>query len=224
MTTASTSHPSPTPAAMAATSPRRGRAGLVTGQMLVLVACGLIAGAADSWIRPVKLAATDPSGGAAPRGAEAATPGTDAAALPAADPQATPTTTTPGPTDKTDTTAAPAADQPLGLHINLAQARKLFEQGTPFLDARTDEEFKAGHIAGAFHLPSDAFDRQGGAEALKFLDQNAPVVIYCGGGDCHASEYVAIRLEQAGFKSYHIMTDGFATWQAAGYDTAAGAQ
>lgn len=201
------------------------RTGHVVVQVLAIVAVGLLAGAADSWLRPVKLSASEPGqpGAGAPSPAPARPdPAPPVAPGPQQATSGTPTSVTPTPGEVAPAQAAPAADEPLQLRITLAQARKLFERGTPFLDARTDEEFRAGHIAGAFHLPSDAFDRPGGADDLKFLDQNAPVVIYCGGGDCHASEYVAIRLEQAGFKSYHIMIDGFPAWKAAGYDVAEG--
>lgn len=190
---------------------RRARRGHVIGQALALIALGLLAGAADSWIRPVRLSASEPAG---PR-----TPALTPEPAPGPAPQEAPPTTAPSPES-----TPPAAEQPLGLHIDLAQARVLFEKGIPFLDARTEEEFRAGHIAGAFHLPSDAFTRGGKVEALQYLDQNEPVVIYCGGGDCHASEYVAIELEKAGFKAYHIMKDGFPSWRAAGYDVAEGDQ
>lgn len=199
--------------------------GRITGQVLIVVALGMLVGAADSWIRPVKLSASDPAANRVTPPVEGPDAGPGVAAVPDGKPAPVP----PGPALAPAPGSAPAAAPeeavaPLGLHINLAQARQLFERGTPFLDARTEEEFRAGHIAGAFHLPSDAFTRGGDVEALRYLDQNAPVVIYCGGGDCHASEYVAIELEKAGFKSYHIMVDGFGAWREAGYDTAAGAQ
>lgn len=207
---------------------QRRRPGLMLGRMLIVISLGLMAGAADSWVRPIRLSASDPAG----RSAQGDTaPSQDTTKTTPAQPVVPPTDATSKPvtppTDGGSTTTTPVSPtpaEPLGLHINLAQARKLFEDGKPFLDARTIEEFRAGHIAGAFHLPSDAFTRAGGVEALKFLDQNDDLVIYCGGGECHASEYVAIELEKAGFKKYHIMVDGFPAWKTAGYDITTGDQ
>ena len=80
------------------------------------------------------------------------------------------------------------------IDITLTQAKALYDQGTMFVDARSAEEFAVKHIEGAISLPLDAFSGGKRPEALEILDPGARVVIYCGGGDCHASHDVAIRL------------------------------
>lgn len=113
--------------------------------------------------------------------------------------------------------AAPA----LGLEITLEQAASLFSQGAPFVDARRREDYDAGHVEGAFWIAPETF--MGGVpEAINFMDPQAPVVIYCSGGNCDASHNVATLLQQAGFTRCHVMTDGYPAWHAAGKPTASG--
>lgn len=149
------------------------------------------AGAAHSWIEPVKVGLRPleaaPSA-AAPAGAQP----------PAPDPGA----------------AAPSV---LGQFISLAQAKALFEAGSVFLDARTQEQFDQGHILGAYHLSTVELEAGGASEVLSLLSKDSDYVIYCDGGECEASENLAQRLEDA-FPRYHIMQDGFPAWQKAGYD------
>ncbi len=107
--------------------------------------------------------------------------------------------------------------------ITLAQARALYEQGVMFVDARSLAEFTAERVEGAVHLPLESLEGGSRPAALDVLDPGAKVVIYCGGGDCHASHDVAIRLNALGFRNCYVMTDGFPGWKAAGYEVTGGA-
>lgn len=105
---------------------------------------------------------------------------------------------------------------PSGGKLTLEEARALWEQGAVFLDARTREEFDAGHILLAFWLPFDQVFTAHGAEVLPMIDPSGTVVIYCVGGDCDASEQTAIRLEaELGFTDLRIMGAGYDDWVAA---------
>lgn len=121
-----------------------------------------------------------------------------------------PNSTTPG-----TVTPAPAA---LGLHITLADAKRLFEEGTPFIDARPDHEYVLGTIPGSFHITPASFSTPATGNLLVFIDQAKPVVIFCTGGDCHDSENLAALLKDAGYTSLHVFTEGFPAWQSAGYE------
>lgn len=159
-------------------------------QVLALGALGLVAGAAHSWYAPVHLRLQQP----------------------VVNMSGTPSPVTPPP--KADT-VPPAT---LGLHITLAQAKTLFDQGVTFIDARTDREYVLGTIPGSRHITPVSFSRPETSEVLRFLDPNQPLVVFCGGGDCHDSENLVILLQQSGYTALHIMTDGFPAWQAAGYE------
>jgi rhodanese-related sulfurtransferase len=176
-------------------------------RVLAIVGLGVIIGAADSWIRPttvsLNLAApavliTTPS------------PRTDLHA-------ASPTDTASNPEALTASASAAQPEAPLGLMIDSVAAKKLFDDGVVFLDARIDEEFKAGHIPQAFQLNSSLFNTPAAADAMKSLDPAQPVVIYCGGGDCDASKNLAILLQGAGYTKLHIIEQGFPEWVAKGF-------
>jgi rhodanese-related sulfurtransferase len=133
------------------------------------------------------------------------------------------------PDGKATPAAAPVeASQPApqapsnSIDITLAQARDLYLRNIMFVDARSAAEFEQGHVEGAVHLPLDAFSGGSRPIALDALDPAQQIVIYCGGGDCHASHDVAIRLNAFGYKLCYVMKDGYPAWQSAGYETAAG--
>ena len=75
-----------------------------------------------------------------------------------------------------------------------------------------------GHISGARSLPvweSDIGDRVKGLYE-EGLDQNAPIVIYCSGGDCEDSHMLAEKLYMVGFNALFVYKDGFPGWQKRG--------
>ena len=47
-------------------------------------------------------------------------------------------------------------------------------------------------------------------------DQNAPIVIYCSGGDCEDSHMLAEKLYMVGFNNLLVYKDGFPGWQKRG--------
>ena len=117
--------------------------------------------------------------------------------------------------------AAPAAV--LGLDISIPQAFGLFQQGgIMFLDARRKDEYEAAHVEGALLLSTEHFGRGTIPATIGFLEKTQPLVIYCGGGACDASKNLVIMLQNFGFTKFHIMTDGFPAWQAAGHPVAQG--
>lgn len=194
---------------------------LLAQRILAIIGLGVIIGAADSWIRPTTIslklespAAANPSSQEPrmPKPAQpvpAQTPASDGSKPAAEVKGAEPTSSaTPSPT---------VAPKPLGLMISAEEAKKLFDDGAVFLDARIESEFKAGHVPQAFHLNSSTFGTPAAADAMKALDPSQPAVIYCGGGDCDASKNLAILLQGAGFTKLHIFEAGFPDWEKHGY-------
>jgi rhodanese-related sulfurtransferase len=112
---------------------------------------------------------------------------------------------------------APHPDK-ASLEISTDEAESLFRQGRLFLDARRTTVYADGHIAGARSFPvweSDIADRVK-AFYEEGLDQNAPVVIYCSGGDCEDSHMLAEKLYMVGFNALFVYKDGFPGWQKRG--------
>jgi rhodanese-related sulfurtransferase len=104
------------------------------------------------------------------------------------------------------------------VEITTEDAEALFRQGRLFLDARRTSVYADGHIPGARSFPvweSDIADRVK-AFFEEGLDQNAPIVIYCSGGDCEDSHMLAEKLYMVGFNNLLVFKDGFPAWQKRG--------
>jgi rhodanese-related sulfurtransferase len=125
-------------------------------------------------------------------------------------------------------TAAPAVESAAGsfpphpdrasVEISTGDAEALYRQQRLFLDARRGSVYADGHVAGARSFPvweSDIADR---VKAFfdEGLDQNAPIVIYCSGGDCEDSHMLAEKLYMVGFNALYVDKDGFPAWQKRG--------
>jgi rhodanese-related sulfurtransferase len=108
--------------------------------------------------------------------------------------------------------------------LTLDAAKQLWESGTAFfLDARAPADYAAGHIAGAFNLPSEAFE-DNYAKVAPMLIPDSPIVVYCDGAQCDLSHHLTERLRQLNFKNVHILINGWTVWRKAGLATAKGNQ
>jgi len=117
---------------------------------------------------------------------------------------------------------APASDEGAGedlpsYYIAVDRAYELWNEGAFFIDARTDSEREGGWVQDAEHLETKMFVDGSAQAVLERLDPALPVVVYCGGGDCDASENVAARLIQSGFTDLYVMHEGFGAWRDAGH-------
>jgi rhodanese-related sulfurtransferase len=120
--------------------------------------------------------------------------------------------------------ADPLFDEAVGpTHITLREAYTLHQAGATFLDARHDYEFEAGHIASAIFMPSTRLSSGEGIPQAYEIDASMPVVIYCTGGECDASENTAVLLDamELGF-DIRIMGKGYDEWAAVGLPVAEG--
>ncbi|GAB2724761.1 rhodanese-like domain-containing protein [Halomonas garicola] len=79
------------------------------------------------------------------------------------------------------------------------------------LDIREDKEFKAGHIAGAQHIPQSKLD-----DRMNELGKakNKPVIIVCKHGQ--SSGVAQAKLAKAGFERALKLNGGIGQWQADG--------
>lgn len=124
-----------------------------------------------------------------------------------------------------DASAAPATQGDLasppttgGPYIGTDAAVALWGDAI-FVDAREPREYLEGHIAGAVMIPASSRDR---AVRLADYGLDTPVVIYCGGGECDASELIAITLQNLGFTDIRVYKDGYPAWVAGGHPVETG--
>jgi rhodanese-related sulfurtransferase len=76
------------------------------------------------------------------------------------------------------------------------------------LDVREDDEWAAGHVPGALHIPLGDL----GARYLE-IDRTATLYVICRSGN--RSAHAAQALAGAGWEAYNV-ADGMRGWQAAG--------
>lgn len=194
------------------------------------------AAVADSVARPsagdsaVAANASDPRGRTVTAATNEPAPArvSNATPAPAADPPATaaPTTASPGPASApvATTPAAPAIpDTREPLEAGYTVVKALHDaRAALFVDARSVEEFAAGHIAEAVNLPFDDVFRR--PELAKALDSGGrPIVAYCGGGDCELSKNLAFALIEGGHRKVLVYLGGTKGWTDAGQALVTGA-
>lgn len=118
----------------------------------------------------------------------------------------------------------PHPDRPW-VEIHYEDARVLYDRKAMFIDARRTSIFEQGHIVGARSISvweSDVDDKVA-AMAMAGLDGNAPIVIYCSGGNCEDSHMLAERLFGVGFNNVMVYKDGYPDWQQQGGPVETGA-
>ncbi|MBZ0145675.1 MAG: metalloregulator ArsR/SmtB family transcription factor [Rhodocyclaceae bacterium] len=76
------------------------------------------------------------------------------------------------------------------------------------IDVRPEEEYEAGHIAGAINVPIESLPR-----FLKKLPKEQDVVAYCRGPYCLLAFEAVEKLRKKGFRARRL-EDGFPEWQA----------
>ena len=97
--------------------------------------------------------------------------------------------------------------------ITLDEAIDKFRQGTAlFVDARSIDDFRKGHIDGALNIPETNFEEYIGP----FMAANAPdtiLITYCEGKSCLLSQKLAEKLILSGFDKVYHLKDGWGEWK-----------
>ena len=98
--------------------------------------------------------------------------------------------------------------------VDPAAVREQVGNGAVIVDVREPEEWSAGHIPGAIHVPKSYFEsRIEGAVP----DRDQHVVLYCASGN--RSAWAARTLiEDLGYEHVESMTGGFTLWKDRGYE------
>ncbi|MCA9323159.1 MAG: rhodanese-like domain-containing protein [Planctomycetes bacterium] len=85
-----------------------------------------------------------------------------------------------------------------------------------FVDASDSQDFAAGHIARALHVPVESVSDGSLPQNVLSYSPVMTLVVYCATG-CNVSAIVAERLIEMGFDKTLIMDGKFADWRDAGY-------
>src|SRR5215208_4706769 len=92
--------------------------------------------------------------------------------------------------------------------VDTAGASDLIDDGWTVLDVREPDEFDAGALPGAAHIPRGHLESQ--IEG-RLTDKTKPVVVYCAGGV--RSAFAARTLQELGYQQVVSMDGGFGRWK-----------
>src|ERR1700739_2853759 len=95
--------------------------------------------------------------------------------------------------------------------VNIHECRKMPREGHLLIDVREDNEWAAGHAAGAIHLGKGIIERD---IETRVPDKSATMVLYCGGG--FRSALVADALQKMGYKNPISLDGGWRALQESG--------
>jgi rhodanese-related sulfurtransferase len=95
--------------------------------------------------------------------------------------------------------------------IGIEDYKKMPPEGHLLIDVREDNEWAAGHAAGAIHLGKGIIERD---IETKVPDKSATLVLYCGGG--FRSALVADALQKMGYENPISLDGGWRAWNEAG--------
>ena len=85
------------------------------------------------------------------------------------------------------------------------------DESVRLIDVREDQEWEAGHAAGAEHLGKGIIERD--IEGL-VPDKGTELILYCGGG--YRSALAAETLQRMGYYDVSSMAGGWKAWKEAG--------
>lgn len=96
--------------------------------------------------------------------------------------------------------------------IMLSQITRL-PQNLIIVDARSQKDFKKGHIENALNLSEEKFDTQLG-EFLDVWTPEATILVYCNVGQCNSSRAIADRLKnECQIKNVFVLKDDWTKWK-----------
>jgi rhodanese-related sulfurtransferase len=98
--------------------------------------------------------------------------------------------------------------------VEQTRERIATDASVKLIDVREDEEWKAGHAAGAYHLGKGIIERDIEEEVP---DKSTELILYCGGG--YRSALAADVLQEMGYTNVFSMAGGWKAWKDSGAPT-----
>src|SRR6476469_7454288 len=98
--------------------------------------------------------------------------------------------------------------------VDPADVRRQIGNGAVLVDVRENEEFAAGHIPGAVHVPRSYLESRIEGAAP---DHDAHLILYCQSGQRSALAAHTLK-DLLGYRNVESMTGGITLWKDRGYD------
>ncbi|HEX3910675.1 MAG TPA: molybdopterin-synthase adenylyltransferase MoeB [Solirubrobacteraceae bacterium] len=98
--------------------------------------------------------------------------------------------------------------------VDPSEVNELIHEGATVIDVRETDEYAAGHLPGAKHVPRSYLETR--IEGV-VPDRSTPVILYCASGN--RSAYGARTLtDELGYEHVRSMTGGITLWKDRGYE------
>ena len=95
--------------------------------------------------------------------------------------------------------------------VSVSETLERVQSGARLIDVREDNEYAAGHAAGAEHLGRGVIERD---IVSKHPNKDEELILYCGGG--YRSALAAESLQKMGYTNAWSMAGGWSAWKDAG--------
>ena len=92
--------------------------------------------------------------------------------------------------------------------VSVAETQDRAANGARLIDVREDNEYGAGHAAGAEHIGRGVIERD---IRFKHPDKVEELILYCGGG--YRSALAAANLQKMGYTNVWSMAGGWKAWK-----------
>ena len=97
------------------------------------------------------------------------------------------------------------------MECDVQEAQDRVKSDGVLIDVREDNEWEAGHAAGAIHLGKGIIERD---IETTVRDKSTELILYCGGG--YRSALVADVLQTMGYTNVFSMAGGWKAWRESG--------
>src|SRR5258708_13513459 len=98
--------------------------------------------------------------------------------------------------------------------VDPSEVHELLGNGVAIIDVREIEEFAAGHIPGAKHVPKSYLESRIEGAAP---DRAAHLILYCASGN-RSAWATRTLVDDLGYEHVESMTGGFTLWKDRGYE------
>ncbi|MEJ2545376.1 MAG: rhodanese-like domain-containing protein [Calditrichaceae bacterium] len=96
--------------------------------------------------------------------------------------------------------------------LTVAQIKKIHKhKEVLFIDARTEDEYKSGHIPDAINIPAD-MGRSAKMEMLSKIPKDLHVIVYCENAQCNMAERLAKEMQYLKYTSVTVFKGGWEEW------------
>ncbi len=100
---------------------------------------------------------------------------------------------------------------------NVLTVKEIFDSGKAlFIDARSRDIYRDGHIKDAFSMPVALFDGMI-EQFMAEYSETTFLIVYCSGRECSDSHELAQYLLDSGYMNVKVFIDGYPEWEKKGY-------